>query len=256
MALRRCVTCFRCALVAVAAAMFAAAHAQVPDDAREDRWAQEVAPHVVVGEVVWLSTPQRARVMALYTDAPGAKGGAIIVHGAGVHPDWGLIGALRVKLADDGVATLSVQMPVLEAGAAREQYRALYGIAGDRIAAGIRELHRRGIIKVAIVSHSVGAGMADAWLAGPGAMPIAAWVPVGMLVDFARAPREPVLDIVASDDFPEVLASVKGRAPRLPRDRCSHQATVAGTDHYFANATEALAKSIEGFLERVFADGC
>jgi hypothetical protein len=38
---------------------------QVPDDARELRWAEEVAPQVVVGEVLWLATPQRAKVLAL-----------------------------------------------------------------------------------------------------------------------------------------------------------------------------------------------
>jgi alpha/beta superfamily hydrolase len=31
---------------------------------------------------------------------------------------------------------------------------------------------------------------------------------------------------------------------------------VPETDHYFANATDALAKTIELFLERAFADGC
>jgi hypothetical protein len=52
-------------------------------------------------------------------------------------------------------------------------------------------------------------------------MTIAAWVPIGMLVDFAQAPREPVLDVVAGSDFPEVLATAKLRTPRLQRDRCS-----------------------------------
>ena len=252
--------CFVCsrrwAVAIVSAVACVLAQAQVPDSAREDRWAQEVAPQVVVGDVVWIETPQRAKVLALFADPKARKGGVVIIHGLGVHPDWGLNGALRVRLADDGFATLSVQMPVLEAGATREQYRALYGIAGERIAAAIRNMHGRGISKVAIVSHSVGAGMVDAYLAMPGALPADAWVPIGMLVDFARAPNKPILDIVAESDFPEVLASVKVRAPRLPHDRCSGQVTVAGTDHYFANATDVLAKAIETFLERALSDGC
>ncbi|MEO8346006.1 MAG: alpha/beta fold hydrolase [Betaproteobacteria bacterium] len=230
--------------------------AQVPDDAREDRWAQEVAPQVVVGEVVWLSTAQRAKVLAIYVDAPAHKGAVLIVHGLGVHPDWGLNGSLRTKLADAGFATLSVQMPVLEAGATREQYRPLYGIAGDRIAAAIRELHRRGLTKVAIVAHSVGASMAAAYLARRDALPIAAWVPVGMLVDYAKLPREPVLDIIAENDFPEVRDSSKVRAARLPADRCSRMVTIPGTNHYFESATDALAGVIAPFLVRVFAGEC
>jgi alpha/beta superfamily hydrolase len=247
-------------LAALGIAIFAGVHAQVADDAREDRWAQEVAPQVVVGEVVWLATPRRAKVLALYTEVSTEvklrKGGVIIVHGLGVHPDWGLNGVLRTQLADRGFATLSVQMPVLGAGATREQYRALYPLAGERIAAALRDLRGRGITKVAIVSHSLGAGMVDAYLTRPDALPIAAWVPVGMLVDFSQAPREPTLDVVAGNDFPEVLASVKLRMPRLPRDRCSRVVTVAETDHYFERATEALNAAIVPFLDRAFAGDC
>lgn len=254
---QRCVAACLCrALIVAGVAMFTVAHAQVPDDAREDRWAQEVAPQVVVGEVVWLATKQRAKVLALFTDAHAARGSVVIAHGLGVHPDWGLIGALRTRLADAGIATLSVQMPVLGKDATREQYRALYPIAGDRIAAAIRNLRGRGVANVAIVSHSVGAGMVDAYLAGSDALPVAAWIPVGMLVDFKRLPREPVLDIVAENDFPEVLASATVRAPRLPHDRCSRELSVPATDHYFEGATDSLVKAIVPFLERAFAGKC
>ena len=246
----------RCALIVASTALCAHAWAQVPDDARELRWVDEVAPQVVVGEVLWLATPQRAKVMALYADVPSARGGVVIVHGLGVHPDWGLNGALRTRLADKGLATLSVQMPVLDKDATREQYRALYPVAGQRIAAAVRALRERGIAKVAIVSHSLGAGMVDAWLAGPDAMAIAAWVPIGMLVDFAQAPREPVLDVVTDNDFPEVLANARLRTPRLPRDRCSRLVVVPGTDHYFDSATEPLVGVIVPFLDRAFAGDC
>lgn len=250
------IDCLRLALGVACAAFGAGASAQAPDDAREDRWAQQVAPQVVVGDVMWLATPQRAKILALYTEAPAAKGGVIIVHGLGVHPDWGLNGALRTALADRGFTTLSVQMPVLGAEATREQYRALYGIAGDRITAALGVLHGHGLAKVAIVSHSLGAGMVDAWLAAQDATSVTAWVPIGMLVDFARAPREPVLDIVAVDDFPEVLTGVKLRAPRLPRDRCSRVVSVPGTNHYFESATDALVAAIVPFLDRAFAGDC
>ena len=38
------------------------------------------------------------------------------VGGAGVHPDWGVNGALRTRRSDDGFAALYVQMPALETG--------------------------------------------------------------------------------------------------------------------------------------------
>ena len=254
--IRKCVAASRWILATALVATLGLAHAQIADDAREDRLAQQVAPQVVVGDVMWLATPQRAKILALYTEAPSAKGGVIVVHGLGVHPDWGLNGALRTALADRGFTTLSVQMPVLAATASREQYRALYGIAGDRITAAIGVLRAHGIAKIAIVSHSLGAGMVDAFLAQPDPASIAAWVPIGMLVDFARAPRAPVLDIVAADDFPEVQAAVKLREARLPRDRCSRVVIVPGTDHYFERATDALVAAIAPFLERAFAGEC
>src|SRR5512140_1456424 len=97
------------------------------DYAREERWAQEVVPAVMVGEPAWLVTPKRAKVLALYVE-PSARprGGIVLVHGLGVNPDFGMIGALRGTLAEAGYATLAVQMPVLAADAAREDYAATF----------------------------------------------------------------------------------------------------------------------------------
>ena len=188
------------------------AWAQVPDDARELRWAEEVAPQVVVGEVLWLATPQRAKVLALYTSAPSARGGVVIVHGLGVHPDWGLNGALRATRRPGSRDVVGADAGAGQGRDAGAVPRVVPG-CGTTHRGGSARTARRGITKVAIVSHSLGAGMVDAWLAGPDAMAIAAWVPIGMLVDFAQAPREPVLDVVAGSDFPEVLASAKLRTP-------------------------------------------
>jgi Protein of unknown function (DUF3530) len=93
------------------------------DYAREERWAQEIVPSIVVGDAVYLATPARAKVLAILTAPSGVPtGGIVIVHGLGVHPDWGLIGGLRTGLAEAGFVTLSVQMPVLVASATRDDY--------------------------------------------------------------------------------------------------------------------------------------
>ena len=64
-----------------------------------------------------------------------AAAGAVVVHGMGVHPDWNLINVLRSELAEQGYATLSVQMPVMAAGVPGEQYAPLFPEAAARIAA-------------------------------------------------------------------------------------------------------------------------
>ena len=87
------------------------------DYAREKRWADEITPGIVVGDAVWLELKAGRKFLAIHAPAPKAQSGVIVVHGLGLHPDWGLNGVLRSQLSDQGYATLSVQMPVLAADA-------------------------------------------------------------------------------------------------------------------------------------------
>lgn len=226
------------------------------DYAREQRWAAEIVPAILVGDAVYLSTPSQSRVLALYANVAHSKGGVIVVHGLGVHPDWGLIGGIRTGLADAGFSTLSVQMPVLAADASRDDYVALFPEAGERIAAAIAFLKTRGIERIAIVSHSMGATMVNAYLARADAARIDAWVPVGMLTEYAVAPREPVLDVTADDDFSQVREAAQRRAAKSPGDGCTSHIVIAGTDHYMANRQKELVAAIAPFLQRVFAGRC
>jgi alpha/beta superfamily hydrolase len=228
--------------------------AHAADYEREARWAQEVVPSIVVGDAVYLATPSRPKVLAILTSPPrSAAAGIVVVHGLGVHPDWGLIGGLRTGLSDAGYATLAVQMPVLAAGASRDDYRATMPEAVERITAAVDYLRAKGIAKIAIVSHSLGASMADAYLARNR---IDAWVPVGMFGPFAAPPKEPVLDIVAQAEIEPVRETAPARASTLPKDACSRQLTIAGADHYFERQQEELVGAIEAFLERAFAGRC
>jgi len=90
------------------------------DYVREKKWADEITPGIVVGDLVYLEGRAGHTFLTIYTAAPNAQAGLVIVHGTGVHPDHGLIGTLRSALVDHGYTTLSVQMPIL-AGEARPQ---------------------------------------------------------------------------------------------------------------------------------------
>ena len=228
-----------------------------PDYAREERWAQEIAPAIVVGDVVYLSTPLRPRVFAILAEPAGIpKGGVVIVHGLGVHPDWGLNGGIRTRLADAGFVTLSVQMPVLASGATRDDYRATLPEASQRIAAALRYLREKRVAKIGVVSHSFGATMVNAYLAGPDALDIDAWAAIGMFGTYDAKPRQPVLDIVAERDFDEVRVAATRRAGDPPQTKCSRSMTISDTDHYFDNRQAELAAAIAVFLERVFDAKC
>jgi hypothetical protein len=229
------------------------------DYAREARLAQEIVPAIVVGDAVYLATAAQPRVLSLYTEAPSpafAKAAIIVVHGAGVHPDWGLINGLRSGLAEAGISTLSIQMPVLSADAPREQYATLFPEANERLAAAVAYLRGRGMERMAIVSHSMGASMADAYLSSASGVKLAAWVPVGMLSAFGSRPAMPVLDVIAERDFAQVRDVAPKRAATLPRDACSKQLVIAGTDHYMENRQKELVAAIVPFLVLAFAGKC
>jgi len=238
-------------------ALSAVTSAATPDYPREQRLATDVVSQIVSGETVWLSPPVRPRVLAIYSVLQGtSKGAVILIHGLGVNPDSAPIGALRTKLADRGYATLAVQMPVLAEDALPESYRDLLGDAGDRIAIAIAWLHAKGFTKFAIVSHSFGATMTDAYLARRDVVAPTAWIPVGMLVDFTALPRAPVLDVVAERDLPRVLAASKLRMPHLPHDGCSKPLSISDTNHLMNGATTPLADAIAAFVDRVFTGSC
>jgi hypothetical protein len=104
----------------------ALAQQQPSDYAREKRWADEIVPAIVVGEPVWLDAPRTQKFLGIYTEAKGAKTAIILAHGLGVNPDYGLIGELRVRLAEAGYTTLSIQMPILAADAPAARYPTLF----------------------------------------------------------------------------------------------------------------------------------
>src|SRR5688572_4195536 len=110
----------RLALALVCAA--AALEAPGQDYAREARWRAEVVPNLVVGDAVDLVTPSGRAFLGIHSPGKAGKAAIVLVHGIGVHPDHGLIGTLRMALADMGFATLSIQMPVLGADAQPRDY--------------------------------------------------------------------------------------------------------------------------------------
>ena len=98
--------------------------------------------------------------------------------------------------------------------------------------------------------------MADAYLSSSSAAKLAAWVPIGMLSAFRSRPAMPVLDVIAERDFAQVLDVAPKRAATLPRDACSKQLVIAGTDHYMDNRQKELVAVIAPFLARAFAGKC
>ena len=222
--------------------------------AREKRWADEITPAILMGDAVYLALKSGHKFLAIYAPNAQARAGVIVVHGMGVHPDWNLINTLRSQLAEQGYATLSVQMPVLAADAKGESYPALFPEAAERLQTAVAFLRDKGHRKIAIVSHSMGARMANHFLADVhnkgGA--VDAWVAVGISTGIflqTETFKAPVLDIYGEQDFPAVLQNATRRADAIKRVRGSGQVSVAGADHYFNGAESELVRHVKRFLD-------
>lgn len=221
------------------------------DYAREKRWADEITPAILVGDPVYLELRPGRKFLAIWAPNPKATAGVVVVHGMGVHPDWGLINPLRSQLADQGYATLSVQMPVLMAEMRADSYPPLYPEAAERLAAALAFLRGKGMKKVAIVSHSLGSRMANYFLNHAGDARIDAWVAIGLSGEFTQPEsfRAPVLDLFGEKDLPAVLGGAEQRAAAIRGVRGSGQVRVAGADHFFAGMEGGLVRHVRQFLD-------
>ncbi|MGB7543468.1 MAG: DUF3530 family protein [Burkholderiales bacterium] len=228
-----------------------AAQAQHSDYAREKRWADEIVPALVVGEAVRLQAAKH-EFLGLYTGVKNAKRAIILVHGLGIHPDYGLIGGLRARLADAGYATLSIQMPVLAADAPAERCAALFPEADARIIAASAYLRGKGFRTAVLVSHSMGSRMANHYLVHDPMARISAWVAIsissGAFEPLGKL-KLPVYDVYAEHDLEPVVQGAADRAKALRRIRGSSQTMVFGTDHFFAQKEKELATLIQLLLE-------
>ena len=222
------------------------------DYAREKRWAEEITPSILVGEAVELSA-QKRNFLAILTPAEKTRAGVIVVHGLGVHPDWNMIGVLRTGLPQAGYTTLSIQMPVLAASAKADAYKSTFPEAARRLAAAVEYLNKRGIDKIAIVSHSMGAAMTQYYLSKTPTAPVQAWVSIGISMPEPYAKLKlPILDLYGAEDLPAVLANASARAEELKANPASKQIVAPATDHFFNNRDAELVKYVKDYLDSIF----
>ncbi len=221
------------------------------DYAREKRWADEITPAVLVGDPVYLAQKNGHQFLALWAPNPKALAGVIVVHGLGVHPDWGLINRLRSQLFEQGYATLSVQMPVLMAEMRADTYPPLFPEAAERLAAAVTFLRGKSLKKVAIVSHSLGSRMVNYFLNHAGDARIDAWITIGILGEFTQAEsfKAPVLDLYGEKDLPSVLDEAGKRAAAIRGIRGSGQVQVTGADHFFSGMEDEMVRRVRQFLD-------
>ncbi len=226
------------------------------DYEREKRWADDILPTLMVGDAVWLQQKNGHKFLSLFIDRKErAKGALIIAHGRGWSPDFELYGTLRTRLADAGYSTLAIQLPVLPSTAIPGLYVPLYPDARERFQLAVDFLKAKGYRNIAIVSHSLGATMANQYLIRTDDTSVGAWVFIGILqgLEEMYRIRIPTLDIYGGDDWTGVTAGAPERAEQLAQHPGSGQVMVPGARHFFEGREAELVKIVAGFLDKSFA---
>ena len=227
--------------------------ARAQDYAREKRWADDIVPTLVVGNAEWLTQKNGHRFLALYTEAAQPRGAILLAHGRGWSPDYELYGVLRTKLAEAGYTTLSIQLPVLDGSAKLVDYIATYPDARERFQLAVDLLASRGHRTIAIVSHSLGASMANQYLIKTDDQRVRAWVFIGIingLEEMFRI-RMPVLDIFGSRDWDVTRWGADERRAQILKMPGSAQVVVPEAEHFFEGKEDVLVETIKAFLDRV-----
>jgi triacylglycerol esterase/lipase EstA (alpha/beta hydrolase family) len=232
-------------------ALGAGANAQQPDYDREARWASEIVPSLVVGDALYLDVDGK-KVLSILTQGDRAKPAIVLVHGVGVHPDFGLIGQLRTRLNDAGYTTLSVQMPVLakEVSNAAEYFK-VFNFASPRIQIAGQYLTSQGYKKIILLSHSMGSWMSNVYLENAPQIPYAAWICLSITGKIGSTGMHsiPILDVQAENDLAPVLNGRWLRKVKLWGYPGSKQIEIEQADHHYSGQEAALTKQILQFLQ-------
>lgn len=234
--------------------------AQASNLAREKRMADEIIDAILDGEAIDLKA-DNAVFLGIYTEAETAppRGGAIILHGRGYHPDWqNVVSPLRTALPQEGWRTLSLQMPVLAKNAKYYDYLPILHEAHPRIEAGIDYLKEKGTDRIILIAHSCSVHMSMDWIEKTGDSGIDAYIGIGMGATDYQQPMArpfplrfmevPILDIFGTNDYPAVLQFAPRRKAMFQHPD-SRQVVVEGADHYFTNRDDALVTAVSDWLD-------
>lgn len=231
------------------------------DVAKESRWAEQVIDGLLDGDEHWLIDDIGHEFLSILTEGDRSSGRAVVlVHGIGVHPNWpDVIYPLRAGLLEQGITTLSLQMPILANDADEREYGLLFPEVPGRIEAALDYLDDEGYKNITLVGHSMGASMATYYLSQSDTNAVDSLVIIGMdaenaffdLLEALAKIEVPVLDLYGSQDLEPVLNSVDQRAMsgKKQSGRQYLQVRVDGANHFFQGHEDALVRQVTEWLD-------
>lgn len=220
------------------------------DYAREQRWAKEVVPDLIVGKALYLTQKNGHEFLSLLAEAENKNIAIIVAHGMGLHPNWGMVSNLRLGLFDYGYTTLSIQMPILAADASYKLYPSIFPDAAERLQVATQYLKRNNYKKIIIVSHSNGSRMSRIFMK-ENPENIAAWVAISLTQgDAFTGIKAPIFDLYGDADLPHVLSSAHHRKRSL-KNKKSNQMFIEGANHFFSGKEDLMVETVTNFINNL-----
>jgi dienelactone hydrolase len=214
------------------------------------------------GELTWLDAAGQ-KFIGLYTETErlSNNGAVIVLHDIGEFPDQQpVVSLLRSEFPKHQFASLSLQMPLREAGASSEAYYALFPEAVSRIQAGIDFLTKKDFKVIVLIGYGLGGLMAlyaqsEKALAVKALVVISLPVPVSdqkaaQTLEMLKKVKLPLLDIYAESDLASVQGSAREKRVAAKDNPGYRQLKIDHTDHLFRHQTGLLSKRIYSWLSR------
>jgi pimeloyl-ACP methyl ester carboxylesterase len=230
------------------------------DQKREADFAESISKTLALGKAVWLEAEGK-KFLGLYTETEKvtSKGIVIILHDLDGHPDQRqLIYGLRAFLPEHNWTTLSLQMPLREAGAEQEDYYALFPEAAARIQAGISYAKSNGAVNIVVVGYGLG-GLMAAYALSEQAADVKALVtislsapatpnPAAQTLEFLKKIKLPMLDIYGALDMADVTESARDRRLAAKENAAYRQIKIDDEGHAYLHDEGLLVKRIYSWL--------
>ncbi len=230
------------------------------DEKREADFAESLNKTLAVGKVVWLEAKGK-KFLSLYTEIEKINGNGmvIILHDIDGHPNQRqLIYGLRVSLPEHNWSTLALQMPLREAGVAKDEYYALFPEAAARIQAGISYAKNSGAQNIAVVGYGLGGLMGIYALSEQRAgimslVTISLPVPktenkAGQTLDFIKKIDVPMLDIYGALDVSDVTGSARDRRLAAKENTAYRQIKINDEGHAYLHDEGLVVKRVYSWL--------
>jgi pimeloyl-ACP methyl ester carboxylesterase len=236
------------------------------DNAKEQRWAEQVVDSLLDGDDVWLDDSAGHEFLGILTEGDVESGRAVLLlHGAGVHPNWpDVIYPLRIGLLENDMTSLSIQMPILANDADPGLYRPLFAEVPQRIDAALKFLDESGYRNITLVAHSMGAAMAVYYLSQTPTRQVESLIIIGMssgLDEVENITRMgqlelPLLDLYGEVDLQAVVASAPERAATGKAASSDYrQQRVSGANHFFQGHESELVQLVIEWLDSTHQQG-